>query len=239
MTWLPLESTPEVLNPYASKLGQCDGWSFVDVWGLDDDLLAFIPQPCLAMCLLFPSDKIAGPRRAQLREASAGGVGRHLFFVAQHDALGNACGTIAMLHALGNAQGSGFVLKEGLPLARFSAATAASTPSARGDALAASTELRALSDETAQAGQTAGAGTDDCGDQHFITFVHAADGVTYELDGRTLDAHGEAMVVSHGKTAGGLEFCKNVARVVRDDFMSRDAEAVNFNVTALVKTPSE
>ena len=38
--WLPLESNPEVLNPFLWKLGVPGEWGFCDVFGLDPELLA-------------------------------------------------------------------------------------------------------------------------------------------------------------------------------------------------------
>ena len=56
--WLPLESNPEVLNKFTSELGlDVSQYSFHDVFGLDQDLLAFVPQPVLAMLLLYPITK--------------------------------------------------------------------------------------------------------------------------------------------------------------------------------------
>ena len=37
--WLPLESSPEVLNPFIARLGAPAGWEFTDVFGLDEELL--------------------------------------------------------------------------------------------------------------------------------------------------------------------------------------------------------
>uniref|UniRef100_A0A7S2R989 UCH catalytic domain-containing protein n=1 Tax=Rhizochromulina marina TaxID=1034831 RepID=A0A7S2R989_9STRA len=82
-------------------------------------------------------------------------------------------------------------------------------------------------------GETEGAGTDDAQDQHFICFINF-EGNLMELDGRTFDAEGVAFPFNHGATTPET-FLSDAAKVIREDFMARDPENVNFNVTALCK----
>jgi ubiquitin carboxyl-terminal hydrolase L3 len=107
--WLGIESNPEVLNEFAQKLGlDVAKYSFHDVWvcaddftrshvqGLDDDLLACLPQPVVTMILLFPS-------KCKVKfDESKRGDDSNLFFLRQVHALDDACGTIAMVHSISN-----------------------------------------------------------------------------------------------------------------------------------------
>eukprot|EP00928_Gymnodinium_smaydae_P025814 TRINITY_DN2045_c0_g1_i4.p1 TRINITY_DN2045_c0_g1~~TRINITY_DN2045_c0_g1_i4.p1 ORF type:complete len:270 (+),score=65.77 TRINITY_DN2045_c0_g1_i4:81-812(+) len=234
-SWLPLESNPEVLNPFCKRLGLEAGWGFADVFGLDEELLCMVPQPCVALCLLYPTAKISRPRREALRErkASMTKSPESLYFLQQHDDIGNACGTIAAVHALAHGVATkAFNVTDGSPLANFLAKTKPLGISERGRELESAKELQEMSDATAAAGETQGAGTDDANDSHFICFVHA--GTLFELDGRTIDESGVAFPVSHGSTTAET-FVSDAAKVIREDFMKRDPENVNFNVTALCK----
>mmetsp|Transcript_12686 Transcript_12686/g.32396 ORF Transcript_12686/g.32396 Transcript_12686/m.32396 type:complete len:240 (+) Transcript_12686:81-800(+) len=236
-SWLPLESNPEVLNPFVRRLGLPPDWGFCDVFGLDPELLLMVPQPCAAVCLLYPSQKISKPRREELacKAAHQPPVPADLFFCQQYDGIGNACGTIACMHAVANAAASShFTIPPDGPLAKFIEVTKASpTPTARGKALLEAKDLQEMSDATAAAGETEGAGTDDAQNQHFISFVNFND-MIYELDGRNI-TDGVATPVCHGATTPD-SFLTNVAKIVQEQFMARDPENVNFNLVALCKT---
>lgn len=237
-SWLPLESNPDVLNPFCKRLGLPDGFGFADVFGLDEELLCMIPQPCFALCLLYPSGNISRSRRTELRtkraEGEAPAVPGSLFYVQQHDDIGNACGTIATIHALANgALAGGFDLEDDSPLKNFMLKTADMDCGERGWTLAGEKALQELSDATAASGETQGAGTDDAQNQHFIAFV-LREGRLFELDGRTFDENGVAFPVDHGE-ADPDTFVSKAAAVIRTEFMARDPENMNFNVTALCR----
>ena len=103
----------------------------------------------------------------------------------------------------------------------------------RGRELAKTTELQELSDATAAAGETEGAGTNDAMNSHFICFTMVG-GVLYELDGRMRTSDDVAFPLAHGPTTPET-FVSDAAKVIREDFMARDPENMNFNVTALCR----
>jgi hypothetical protein len=101
--WLPLESNPSLMNKYMVQLGVHGPWEFLDVYGTDDDLLGMVPQPVLAVMLLFP---ISGASEAQKQEeekliqTNGQAVSNNVYFIKQ--TVGNACGTIGLIHCISN-----------------------------------------------------------------------------------------------------------------------------------------
>ena len=70
--WLPIESNPEVMNSFLRKLGVPADWEINDVFGLDPELLMMLPQPVLALMLLFPiTDKYEEFAREQEEKMKA------------------------------------------------------------------------------------------------------------------------------------------------------------------------
>jgi len=238
--WLPLESNPDVLNPFVRRLGLPADWAFCDVFGLDDELLCMVPQPCVAVCLLYPSAKISQARRAAQRIAAAQQPPPppELVFMMQKDGIGNACGTIACVHAIANGHSSGHFQLQSGPLLEFLGETKQLDAAGRGDALLRAKDLQELSDTTAAAGETEGAGTDDAQNSHFIAFVRIG-GLLYELDGRNFDkeqAEPMAQPFCHGATSDAT-FLADAAKVIREDVIARDPTSHNFNVVALCQVP--
>uniref|UniRef100_A0A0E0G742 ubiquitinyl hydrolase 1 n=1 Tax=Oryza nivara TaxID=4536 RepID=A0A0E0G742_ORYNI len=95
---------------------------FHDVYSLDADALEMVPQPVLAVVFCFPDPTqlstimgfslylIYTLSPTSVQDASnpsqhllITGEKETLFFIKQIESLGNACGTIALLHAVGNA----------------------------------------------------------------------------------------------------------------------------------------
>merc|ERR1712228_630491 len=229
--WLALESNPGPLNKFAKRMGLPDGYEFCDIFGLDAELLAFVPKPCLAVMLLFPSSKgIKDYKQKQQEELTKNPqkIDDDLFYLYQHDDIGNACGTIAMIHALSNNHISkNFALEDGV-LSKFMTTTSKMDWTDRGWALLKAKDIQEGSEDAAndeEDNQTAAPSKDDKVNAHFIAFIRK-NGVLWELDGR------KKFPVSHGKTNGG-SFLKDVAKVVKDGFMAQDPNNVNFNLMAL------
>lgn len=102
--WLPLEANPEVMNHFCGILGlDTTQHSFSDVYGLDPDMLGFIPGPVRAILLLFPTGAQAEhfKEEEQQRIEQEGQIlSQKVYFMKQN--IGNACGTIALLHSIFN-----------------------------------------------------------------------------------------------------------------------------------------
>ncbi|KAG2263952.1 hypothetical protein Bca52824_071031 [Brassica carinata] len=100
--WLPLEANPDVMNQFLWGLGLApDAAECNDVFGLDDELLEMVPKPVLAVLFLYPITKKSEEERIeQDKEIKEKVHIDKVYFMKQ--TVGNACGTIGLLHAIGN-----------------------------------------------------------------------------------------------------------------------------------------
>lgn len=226
--WLPLEANPDVMNQFLHRLGFPTDAGCYDVFGFDDDLLAMVPSPVLAVLLLFPitkeSEEASLAEQAKLEESGAKGSEK-VYFMKQ--TVGNACGTIGLLHAVGNLACSSLVdLEEGSYLQRFVKRTATMSPDEKAHFLETDTELEDAHSSAASGGDTAPPDISSSVDLHFVCFV-CVDGGLYELDGR------KKQPIYHGPSSQET-LLKDSVKVVQG-FIARNPESVNFNVIAVAK----
>ncbi|CAN1185085.1 Ubiquitin carboxyl-terminal hydrolase 3 [Linum perenne] len=123
--WLPLEANPDVMNQFIWGLGLPENQAeCYDVYGLDEELLAMVPQPVLAVIFLYPLTAQSEQERLQ-QEGVVKDPNEKVYFMKQ--TVGNACGTIGLLHAVGNIRSS-INLLEGSFLDRLFKSTASMDP---------------------------------------------------------------------------------------------------------------
>ena len=123
--WPPLESNPEIFTDYMRQCGLPQKWTFGEIYGFEEDLLAFIPQPCLAVIINAEFLKKEEERARELPQCHA-----H-YWMKQTGVLDNACGVIACIHAvlnnLGDADNKIAITADSV-LDRFQKVTAQQSP---------------------------------------------------------------------------------------------------------------
>ncbi|KAM7272382.1 hypothetical protein ACFE04_027045 [Oxalis oulophora] len=196
--WLPLEANPDVMN---------------------QELLDMVPKPVLAVLFLFPITSKSEEER-MLQENTNKEPNTKVYFMKQ--TVGNACGTIGLLHALGNAT-SHIKLSEGSFLDKFFKSTATMDPLERAAFLANDTEMEVAHSVAATAGDTEAS---ENVDTHFICFS-CVDGELYELDGR------KSGPISHGASSPE-SLLKDATKVIQG-MIQKNPDSLNFNVIAVSK----
>lgn len=162
------------MSDFLYNMGLQKDWGVVDVIGFDAELLQFLPQPVGAVILLYPVSKV---------QSSGDGiepVPEGVYFMKQ--TIGNACGTIALLHSVANCLDL-LSLAPDSSLSKFFAKTAVMNPEERGRELESSSQIAETHASSAHAGQTAAPDLAAEIDYHFVAFVHK-NGKLYEMDGR-------------------------------------------------------
>ena len=223
--WFPLESNPALINDYIQKLGfDSSVYNFVDVFSTEEWALQMIPHPVAAVVMLYPlTDKqteYEDDPKSILKENDK------VWFIKQR--IGNACGTIGLLHALLNCpEPLQAFIETGSWLDQFRLDTPIPLdPTTKAERLEGDGKIASLHDEATsnEQNQTDRGNIDDKLLTHFVALVHV-DGQLYELDGR------KDGPVKHGPTTSNT-LLQDACRVVRS-FMERDPGELRFTILAL------
>jgi len=235
--WVPLESNPDVLNKWAKAAGLDTSKDlFSDIYGLDDELLDMVPRPSKAVVLLFPiTDTLEAKRKDEQTRISQNGqhpIDPSTFWMKQ--TIGNACGTMGLLHAFAN---TSVAIAPGSALAKFIEEGRDKNPDQRAKVLE-TTDFASIHADAASGGQTSAPSADSNTNLHFTCFVQArspegADGTSanemrlLELDGRR-----------NGPVDRGAckDFLKDVAKFVKDYYVE-GATSVEFSMLSLGPPP--
>lgn len=237
--WLPLESNPSVMNWYMAKMGFYTSlYKWTDVSSTKSRVVDRIPQPVLAVILLVPVTDIQDD--CQCRKQVSPGPYDDVWFIKNR--IENACGTIALLHALLNAPEELRIvsIREDSWLHFFHQGCPVSlSPMAKAERLEGDFMIRMLHREAAtsdeinetsfgslgeETSETSGGSLGEDVIVQFVALVHV-NGQLYELDGRKDEP------VHHGNTTP-LTMLKDCCEVV-NDYKKRNPDIMGFPFLAL------
>ncbi|KAJ1794085.1 Ubiquitin carboxyl-terminal hydrolase isozyme L3 [Coemansia sp. RSA 2399] len=217
--WVPLESSPDAMNKVIRQMGVGASAAFSDVFGFDDELLEMVPQPVHALVFLFPlTDKFEDPRKQEAL-SSENKVSPNVWFMKQ--TIGNACGTMAIFHALGNNQKT-LPIGNG-DLAAFFERVNGLSPEAKAAELEQSSALADAHKSGAAEGQTEAPAADAEVEHHYAAYA-IVDGDLYEIDGRL------PAPINHGPSTDVL---KDGARVIKKRIAAFEGDSQQFSVISL------
>ncbi|RSH79577.1 ubiquitinyl hydrolase 1 [Saitozyma podzolica] len=220
--WYPLESSPEVFTSMARAWGLPERYSFVDVLGLDPELLSLVPRPVHAIVLLFPDTPDIVKRRTEEGPCAPVEPGDEPLWIPQVG-VGHSCGTFAMIHAFAQL---GLAPK----LDHFFAACRATTAPERTRLFAECDLIRDAHNGSVTAGQTVLRDTDWDDADHFLSFVQV------EVDGETrlFELDGNAPRTGPLDRGRSTDLLQDTAGVIRDTYLPGAGDSVHFSVMALV-----
>jgi len=200
--WFPLESNPPLVNKYIQNLGfDTTHYEFTDVYSTESWALEMIPQPVAAVLMLYPiSEKQENYRKTEKVEST--NESSNVWFMKQR--IGNACGTIGIMHALANIPNtlkqSSIQKSSWIDSYLQKCPISTTDPIHKAEIFENDDKIEtmhdaATSDESNQTNR--GDDINQKVDTHFVALVHV-NGKLYELDGR------KDGPVCHGETTQAL-----------------------------------
>ncbi|ANB14857.1 Yuh1p [Sugiyamaella lignohabitans] len=232
--FVPLECNPEVFDELIHSLGVTTALSFHDVYVIDDpDMLAMIPRPVYALLLVFPvSDTYEEYRHDSDKDLaddyynSVSGTDKEQA-VWFKQTIGNACGTMALLHALANGIPAGMIepgstidilIKESIPLNTVE----------RVKLLENSTELEQQHAKVGIKGDTAAPDAEASVEFHYVCLTRARNSDhLVELDGRRKGP------IDLGPLSPDSDLLSEPALNKVREFLARESASSAFSIIAL------
>jgi len=222
MSWSTIESDPGVFSELLASFGVRDV-KVEELWSLDADSLAALPQPVHGLFFLFKWDRTKGKPRAPVPTATADSP---VFFM--HQTINNACATIALLHVALNAEG----IDVGPTLRGFTEFAAPLPPDVRGQLLGETDAIRIAHNSFARPepfeAEERTATDDDDDVYHFIAYVQRG-GVVWELDGL------KPGPVEVGTVSPGESWLSKAAVEVQRRIEEYSAGEIRFTLLGLVR----
>ncbi|KAI0080157.1 peptidase C12, ubiquitin carboxyl-terminal hydrolase 1 [Panus rudis PR-1116 ss-1] len=240
--WVPLESNPEVMNAWSEAAGLVTSdFQFSDVFGLDEELLGMVPQPVKAVVLLFPITEVIEQKRihedTRIAERGQHPIDPNVIWIKQ--TIGNACGTMGLLHAIAN---SDVKITPDSPIDKFIKECRGKTPLERAHLLETTPLFSKIHAAAASAGQTSAPSAEDKVDLHFTCFVSAPDPEHPESDLNDPLRGSKRLLELDGRRNGPIDrgFCTSLlhcaARVIKENYVET-ATSVHFSMLALASPP--
>jgi len=225
--WAALESNPDVLSKFCRKMGVGEQFEVVDVLGVDPDLLSFVPQPVLSLILLFPSRNSDGSRVREKLDVEKHELADKVFFLKQIEGhLDNACGTIAMIHAILNNKELLGLTDGSSPLEKFLEETSGMSYEERGRHLDNFRPVAEVHNSLVEEGQSRVQSSDNvC--HHFVC-VTAVEGHMVELDGAYNSGPNVIKKLNEGES---LLSC--AAEFIKEKYFASDPNSTMFSLMAL------
>ncbi|OLY78393.1 Ubiquitin carboxyl-terminal hydrolase isozyme L3 [Smittium mucronatum] len=200
--WAPLESNPESMNTTGPSQ-------------------KLVPHPLVAYRKEIYEKSNTNLMKLQTRKP---------YLIKQ--TIGNACGTIAMIHSLANNMNN-IQLEDGVYKA-FMDKTKDMTPKERCGFLESNVEFSEIHSSTAASGQSEQiAAEDDSVDLHFVAFTVDEDGNLVELDGSLGDKNGsDGGMIVHKRLDEGESLISASAGVIKR-YMELDPSNPRFSILSL------
>ncbi|GAM84483.1 hypothetical protein ANO11243_024790 [Dothideomycetidae sp. 11243] len=183
-TWKMLENNPKVMNQLATKLGLSPELAFHDVYSLGspEDLL-HIPRPALALLVIIPMTPAWDLNRktedADKQPYAGSGPDEPVVWFKQ--TIGNACGSIGLLHSVINGPAAEYI-KPGSDYAAIRSAAVPLGMNERAQMLYDNEAFERAHKSLEQLGDSEADPMDGRKGGHFVSFVKAG-GRLWELEG--------------------------------------------------------